>query len=167
MHIHVERHNLTIRTLMKRFTRLCLGFSKKLENLEAAVAMFLAYYNFVWRTGTRRRAGLGFGRDAGRGDGQPIQLRAAFRCRYGRKLGTLLDRIPNRGKMKAGRWNCRLLLLVAGALTVRLPPLYTRPFLQRGAQWRGMAILLACGKNNAEYFGQICPSSRGIYSDAA
>jgi hypothetical protein len=47
---HVERHNLTIRTLMKRFTRLCLGFSKKLENLEAACAMFLAYYNFVWRT---------------------------------------------------------------------------------------------------------------------
>ena len=35
---------------MKRFTRLSLGFSKKLENLEAAVAMFLAYYNFVWRT---------------------------------------------------------------------------------------------------------------------
>src|SRR5208337_4478666 len=35
---HVERHNLTIRTLMKRFTRLSLGFSKKLANLEAAVA---------------------------------------------------------------------------------------------------------------------------------
>jgi hypothetical protein len=47
---HVERHNLTIRTLMKRFTRLSLGFSKKLENLEAACAMFLTYYNFVWRT---------------------------------------------------------------------------------------------------------------------
>ena len=47
---HVERHNLTIRTLMQRFTRLSLGFSKKLENLEAAIAMFLAYYNFVWRT---------------------------------------------------------------------------------------------------------------------
>lgn len=47
---HVERHNLTIRTFMKRFTRLALGFSKKLENLEAAVAMFLAYYNYVWRT---------------------------------------------------------------------------------------------------------------------
>ena len=47
---HVERHNLTIRTLMKRFTRLSLGFSKKLENLEAAVAIFMAYYNFVWRT---------------------------------------------------------------------------------------------------------------------
>ena len=47
---HVERHNLTIRTLMKRFTRLSLGFSKKLANLEAACAMFLAYYNFCWRT---------------------------------------------------------------------------------------------------------------------
>ena len=47
---HVERHNLTIRTLMKRFTRLSLGFSRKLENLEAACAMFLAYYNFCWRT---------------------------------------------------------------------------------------------------------------------
>ena len=47
---HVERHNLTIRTFMKRFTRLSLGFSKKLENLQAAVGLFLAYYNFVWRT---------------------------------------------------------------------------------------------------------------------
>jgi hypothetical protein len=47
---HVERHNLTIRTLMKRFTRLSLEFSKKLENLEAACAMFLAYYNSCWRT---------------------------------------------------------------------------------------------------------------------
>ncbi len=47
---HVERHNLTIRTLMKRFTPLSLGFSKKLENLEAACAVFLAYYSFCWRT---------------------------------------------------------------------------------------------------------------------
>ncbi len=47
---HIERHNLTIRTFMKRFTRLALGFSKKLENLEAACALHLAYYNFCWRT---------------------------------------------------------------------------------------------------------------------
>lgn len=46
---HVERHNLTIRTFMKRFARLSLGFSKKLENLAAAVAMYLAYYNYCWR----------------------------------------------------------------------------------------------------------------------
>jgi hypothetical protein len=26
------------------------GFSKKLENLEACVAIFMANYNFVWRT---------------------------------------------------------------------------------------------------------------------
>jgi IS1 family transposase len=46
---HVERNNLTIRTFMKRFSRLSLGFSKKLENLAAATALHMAYYNFVWR----------------------------------------------------------------------------------------------------------------------
>jgi IS1 family transposase len=49
---HVERNNLTIRTFMKRFNRLSLGFSKKLENLAAATAMHMAYYNFVWRPST-------------------------------------------------------------------------------------------------------------------
>jgi IS1 transposase len=47
---HVERNNGTIRTFIKRFARLSNGFSKKLENHEAAIAMFVAYYNFVWRT---------------------------------------------------------------------------------------------------------------------
>lgn len=45
---HAERVNLTTRTLLKRFTRLSLCFSKKLENLVAAVAMYVAYYNFCW-----------------------------------------------------------------------------------------------------------------------
>ena len=54
---HVERHYLTIRSLMRRSTRQSLGFSKKLESLEAACAMFLAYYNFVWRTRYRPRTG--------------------------------------------------------------------------------------------------------------
>ena len=49
---HVERHNLSIRTFMRRFTRLALGFSKKLENLEAAVALYLCYYNFCWMHGS-------------------------------------------------------------------------------------------------------------------
>jgi len=31
-------------------TRLSPGFSKKLANLQAAVSMFMAYCNFVWRT---------------------------------------------------------------------------------------------------------------------
>jgi hypothetical protein len=43
---HVERSNLTIRTFIRRFTRLTLGFSKKLENLNAAVALHVAHYNF-------------------------------------------------------------------------------------------------------------------------
>jgi IS1 family transposase len=43
---HVERNNLTIRTFMRRFTRLTLGFSKKLENLAAATALHVAHYNF-------------------------------------------------------------------------------------------------------------------------
>ncbi len=51
---HVERNNLTIRTFMKRFTRLALGFSKKFENLEAAVNLHMAYYNFCWRPGKMR-----------------------------------------------------------------------------------------------------------------
>jgi IS1 family transposase len=51
---HCERNNLTIRTFMKRFTRLALGFSKKFENLEAAVNLHMAYYNFCWRPGKMR-----------------------------------------------------------------------------------------------------------------
>jgi transposase InsO family protein len=36
-----------MRTFMRRLTRLCLGFSKKLENLKHAVALYFAWYNFV------------------------------------------------------------------------------------------------------------------------
>jgi IS1 family transposase len=44
---HVERNHLNIRMGMRRFTRLTNGFSKKLENLRAAVALHFAHYNFV------------------------------------------------------------------------------------------------------------------------
>ncbi|HVS38423.1 MAG TPA: hypothetical protein VMS17_22890 [Gemmataceae bacterium] len=43
---HVERHNLSIRTFLRRFTRLALGFSKKLESLAACVSLYIAHYNF-------------------------------------------------------------------------------------------------------------------------
>lgn len=43
---HIERQNLSIRMGMRRMTRLTNGFSKKWENLEAAYALWFAYYNF-------------------------------------------------------------------------------------------------------------------------
>jgi hypothetical protein len=43
----VERQNLTMRMSMRRFTRLTNGFSKKIENLECAVALHFMYYNFA------------------------------------------------------------------------------------------------------------------------
>jgi len=45
----VERNNLTRRHFMRRMARQCLCFSKKLENLEAAVALHLLHYNYCWR----------------------------------------------------------------------------------------------------------------------
>jgi IS1 family transposase len=43
---YVERQNLTMRMQLRRLTRLTNAFSKKLENLKAAVALHFAYYNF-------------------------------------------------------------------------------------------------------------------------
>lgn len=43
---HVERSNLTVRMGSRRFTRLTNGFSKKFENHEAAVSLYVAHYNW-------------------------------------------------------------------------------------------------------------------------
>jgi IS1 family transposase len=43
----VERQNLTMRMSMRRFTRLTNAFSKKVENLAAAVSLHFAHYNLV------------------------------------------------------------------------------------------------------------------------
>jgi hypothetical protein len=44
---YVERQNLTMRMSMRRFTRLTNAFSKKVENLTAAVSLHFFHYNFV------------------------------------------------------------------------------------------------------------------------
>ena len=43
----IERQNLTIRMQCRRLTRLTNAFSKKLENLQAALDLHFCHYNFV------------------------------------------------------------------------------------------------------------------------
>jgi hypothetical protein len=43
---HVERHNLSIRTFLRRFARLAIGFSEKREDLASYIALSVAHYNF-------------------------------------------------------------------------------------------------------------------------
>jgi IS1 family transposase len=44
---YVERHNLSVRMTNRRFTRLTNGFSKKIENHAASVALGYFAYNFI------------------------------------------------------------------------------------------------------------------------
>jgi IS1 family transposase len=44
---YAERHNLTMRMQMRRFTRLTNAFSKKLENHSHALALYFFWYNWV------------------------------------------------------------------------------------------------------------------------
>lgn len=44
---YAERQNLNMRMGMRRFTRLTNAFSKKVDNLMAAVAVYYTFYNFA------------------------------------------------------------------------------------------------------------------------
>ena len=44
---YAEHHNWTVRTTMRRYTRLSNGFSGKIENHTAAVALNRFAYNFI------------------------------------------------------------------------------------------------------------------------
>jgi IS1 family transposase/transposase-like protein len=52
---HVERQNLNIRLFNRRFTRLTLGYSKKLANLKYSVALFVCYWNWCWKHTTTNK----------------------------------------------------------------------------------------------------------------
>jgi IS1 family transposase len=51
---YVERSNLTIRMMNRRFTRLTNAFSKKIDNHIHAFALFVMHYNFCKLHGTIR-----------------------------------------------------------------------------------------------------------------
>lgn len=49
---YIERTNLSVRLFNRRFTRLTLGYSKKLEYLRHATALFIAHFNFCRKHST-------------------------------------------------------------------------------------------------------------------
>jgi IS1 family transposase/transposase-like protein len=49
---YIERTNLSVRLFQRRFTRLTLGYSKKIEYLRYSAALFLAHFNFCRKHST-------------------------------------------------------------------------------------------------------------------
>jgi hypothetical protein len=52
---HVERQSLNFRLFNRRFTRLTLGYSKKLENLRHSIALLACFWNFYRKHTTTKR----------------------------------------------------------------------------------------------------------------
>jgi IS1 family transposase len=85
----VERQNWTVRTNMRRYTRLSNGFSRKLENHAAATALNYFAYNFIkihrtLRTSPAMAAGVTDRLWSGRRFGSPLE---SLRTAEGRKSG--------------------------------------------------------------------------------
>ncbi len=79
----VEHQNLTMWMSIRRFTRLTDAFSKKIENLEAAVALHFMHYNFArvhhTRVTSAMEAGMNRSRlDLGRDRGPPGLIDLTF-----------------------------------------------------------------------------------------
>ena len=80
---YVERQNLSLRMSQRRFTRLTNGFSKKLDNHVAAVALYVAHYNLCQ---------------------QRASLKVALRCLFERALRIAA---PRPGVFKSVRLSLR------------------------------------------------------------
>lgn len=52
---YVERQNLTLRMLTRRFNRLTNAHSKTLRNHRAAMDLYVGYYNFCWEHGSLKK----------------------------------------------------------------------------------------------------------------
>ena len=81
---YVERQNLSMRMGMRRFTRLTNAFSKKVDNLAAAVGLHYLAYNFAKPHGTLSQGQL---------PDDPRDGRRALRITFGRwkEIAALLD----------------------------------------------------------------------------
>ena len=77
---YVERQNLTMRMSMRRFTRLTNGFSKKVENHAAAVALYFMYDNFARIHQTLRTS--------------PAQAAGVTEKQWSSKIGRSFPRVP-------------------------------------------------------------------------
>ena len=100
---YVERHNLTLRMGMRRYTRLTNAHSKKLRNHTAALGLFLCYYNFcrLHQTGPLHPRHGGRHEDAGvvrRGPGRGCCRRRSRRS-GGRTSSELEARTGDRGML--------------------------------------------------------------------
>ena len=80
---YVERHNLTMRMSMRRFTRLTNAFSKKLQNHIYSLALYFVWYNFCRVHSTLKAT----------------PAMAAGLAEYPHDLGWIVDLIERRGAL--------------------------------------------------------------------
>jgi hypothetical protein len=105
---------LTVRMACRRFTRLTNAFSKKLENLKAALALHFAWYNLVRIHRTLRVTSA---MAAGRGDGADAGIERVDRLRLGQMgmvLAVLLEVVSD--LLFLARPNTRLMAFTVGAI---------------------------------------------------
>lgn len=113
---HVERKNGSLRQWCKRLTRLTYAFSRKLENLRAALALHFAYYNFC----RVHSAAQGHARDGERRHGSRLgsvridlgMTQAEFDAKYHEAIDDLRTtralQVSEPERSQGGNWRVRV-----------------------------------------------------------